>query len=94
MKLFFASLFTIFLGSHAFAIPTCESTVVPLALEMAKASGQSDLNQKLYIDVAADYSAILVTLRNSSGQEGAFRMTMGDDFARRGQCIVMKVEAL
>lgn len=76
---------------NAFAIPSCEATVIPLALEMAKANRQGDLTRKLYIDVSADYTEIVVTLaRQDVSREARFKMTMSD-FA---SCTVSKVEAL
>ena len=94
MKYIFISIATIF-SINASAISTCESTVVPLALQMAKASGQKNFTQRLFVDVDADYSEIVVTLTDYSRvKEAHFRMTMGEEFKRSRKCIVTKVEAI
>lgn len=88
-------LFSVFMSANAFAIVICEKTVVPLAFAMARANGQTDLTKKLFIDVSADYSEIVVTLANSDySQESKFKMLMGEEYIRRRTCIVSSVEAL
>lgn len=92
LSAFFISLFML---PNAFAIVTCEKTVVPLALAMARGSDQSALTQKLFIDVSADYSEIVVTLASPDySREGKFRMVMGEEYVRRRNCVVEAVEAV
>ena len=88
-------LLSVIMSANAFAITVCESTVVPLAFAMARANGQANLTKKLFIDVAADYSEILVTLANSDySKESKFRMIMGEEYTTKRKCIVSGVEAL
>lgn len=95
MKALLGLMLSMVAAGHAQAAKSCESVVVPLALEMAKASGQGQLTQRWFIDTSADYTTITVTLGSESQtREGKFRMTMTEDFGLRGSCVVKSVEAL